>query len=105
MSDSKKKALFVCLGLIHLSPFAASNQFHFIYIVCFFFSGNICRSPIAEAVFIAELKKANRLDNWVVDSAAIGSWHVGKKPDHRALATMKAHNLSYDNVAQQVNTN
>lgn len=65
-------------------------------------SGNICRSPIAEAVFIDEVKKAGVENEWEIDSAAIGSWHVGRNPDSRALATMKKHNLAYSNKARQV---
>lgn len=57
--------------------------------------GNICRSPIAEAVFIDEVKKAGLESEWEIDSAAIGSWHVGREPDKRALETMKKHNLAY----------
>lgn len=68
----------------------------------FFLLGNICRSPIAEAVFIEEVKKANEESNWEIDSAAIGPWHVGRDPDHRALATMKKHNLAYTNRARQI---
>lgn len=70
---------------------------------CFCFAaGNICRSPIAEAVFIDEVKKAGEQSNWDIDSAAIGAWHVGRDPDHRALATMKKHNLAYSNKARQI---
>ncbi|XP_058467343.1 low molecular weight phosphotyrosine protein phosphatase 1-like [Malaya genurostris] len=76
MAD-KRKALFICLG-------------------------NICRSPIAEAVFLKAIKDAGVNDQWEVDSAAIGGWHVGKKPDHRALSTMEKHNLPYDNRARQI---
>lgn len=40
---------------------------------------------------------------WRIDSAAIGDWHTGKKPDTRALATMEKHNLMpYTNKARQV---
>uniref|UniRef100_A0A182UZS7 DNA topoisomerase I n=1 Tax=Anopheles merus TaxID=30066 RepID=A0A182UZS7_ANOME len=64
--------------------------------------GNICRSPIAEAVFIKAIDTAGVADQWEVDSAAIGSWHVGRSPDHRALATMKKHDLPYSNKARQI---
>lgn len=64
--------------------------------------GNICRSPIAEAVFIDEVKNAGDESKWEIDSAAIGSWHVGRSPDSRALATMKKHNLPYNNKARQI---
>lgn len=41
---------------------------------------------------------------WEIDSAAIGSWHVGRNPDGRAVATMKKHNLAYSNKARQIKT-
>lgn len=34
--------------------------------------GNICRSPIAEAVMIDVVKKQGLSDKFVIDSAAIG---------------------------------
>jgi low molecular weight phosphotyrosine protein phosphatase len=46
------------------------------------------------------VKKGNYQDQFHIDSAAIGPWHVGKKPDRRALETMKKHNLEYDNKAR-----
>lgn len=36
--------------------------------------GNICRSPIAEAVMIDTIKKHNLSDKFTVDSAAIGKY-------------------------------
>lgn len=73
-------------------------------IAIFFFLvlGNICRSPIAEAVFAKLIKDRNLQDRWSVDSAALGSWHVGNSPDYRALSTLKKHNVPYDNTARQV---
>lgn len=65
-------------------------------------AGNICRSPIAEAVFLKTIADAGVAADWEVDSAAIGAWHVGKSPDHRALSTMKKHDLPYDNRARQI---
>lgn len=53
-------------------------------------------------MFVDTVSKAGQTGRWSVDSAAIGSWHVGKKPDHRALSTMRKHDLPYSNVAQQV---
>lgn len=84
--------------------------------------GNICRSPIAEAVMIDVVKKQNVAGKFHIDSAAIGRltcsfqnkpkfigsltvlgpWHAGKSPDHRALETMKNHDLVYSNKARQI---
>lgn len=53
-------------------------------------------------MFIDLVKKHNVTDKFHIDSAAIGSWHVGKSADRRALETMKKHNLEYSNKARQL---
>lgn len=65
-------------------------------------SGNICRSPIAEAVFIKIAEEKGVADKWEVDSAAIGSWHIGKSPDPRARAVLQERNIPYNNKARQI---
>ncbi|XP_064107759.1 low molecular weight phosphotyrosine protein phosphatase-like isoform X2 [Macrobrachium nipponense] len=64
-------------------------------------SGNICRSPTAEAVFNHVLKQRG-LEGWEVDSGAIGSWHVGLGPDRRAVNVMKRHNVPMSHKARQI---
>ncbi|EMT45117.1 MULTISPECIES: low molecular weight protein-tyrosine-phosphatase [Anoxybacillus] len=50
--------------------------------VLFVCLGNICRSPMAEALF-RHLVKKEGLDHVIaVDSAGTGNWHVGKPPHH-----------------------
>lgn len=51
--------------------------------------GNICRSPLAEALLAAKLPK----DRFTVDSAGTGSWHIGKQPDSRSIAIAKLNGL------------
>ncbi|XP_074039579.1 low molecular weight phosphotyrosine protein phosphatase 1 isoform X2 [Leptinotarsa decemlineata] len=41
-------------------------------------------------------------DEWVVDSAGIGGWHVGNSPDHRARKILRNHNVEYDGKARQI---
>ncbi|XP_069133023.1 low molecular weight phosphotyrosine protein phosphatase 1-like [Argopecten irradians] len=72
--------------------------------VLFICLGNICRSPIAEAVFLDLLKKKGQLDQWKVDSAAIGEWHVGGPPDKRTMKTLKKKGIdNYHHVVRQIN--
>lgn len=68
------------------------------------FLGNTCRSPIAEAVLIDIVKKAGCQRDWIIDSAAIENWHVGDRPNARAIAVMDKHYLAYDNRARQITT-
>jgi protein-tyrosine phosphatase len=51
------------------------------YRVCMVCLGNICRSPMAEAVFRGELTRAGLSGSVVVDSAGTGDWHVGERMD------------------------
>lgn len=62
--------------------------------------GNICRSPIAEAVFLDEVRKRGEQDKWFADSCGTIGYHTGNTPDHRARATMKRHNVPMDHRAR-----
>ncbi|VDD92286.1 unnamed protein product [Enterobius vermicularis] len=46
---------------------------------------------MAEAVFRNILKTKNLSDEWLVDSAAVCDYHIGKSPDKRTLAVLKDH--------------
>ena len=54
--------------------------------VLFVCMGNICRSPIAEAVFGKAVAEAGLSERFRVDSAGTGDWHAGQSPDPRAVA-------------------
>ncbi|MDL2143134.1 MULTISPECIES: low molecular weight protein-tyrosine-phosphatase [Flavobacterium] len=55
--------------------------------------GNICRSPLAEGILASKLPK----NNFIVDSAGTGSWHVGHSPDKRSIAVAKKNGLDIGN--------
>jgi protein-tyrosine phosphatase len=57
-------------------------------------TGNICRSPTAEAV--ARSVASQRGVVWHVDSAGTSAWHVGEAPDPRAIdvAVRRGHDLA-----------
>ncbi|WP_327392512.1 low molecular weight phosphotyrosine protein phosphatase [Streptomyces sp. NBC_01186] len=60
------------------------------YRVCFVCTGNICRSPMAEAVFRSHVRDAG-LDHLVeIHSAGTGSWHLGDPADPRTSAVLEA---------------
>ncbi|KAJ1950158.1 Low molecular weight phosphotyrosine protein phosphatase [Linderina macrospora] len=79
MSDDRIKVLFVCLG-------------------------NICRSPMAEAVFAHTVAQRNLQDHFLIDSAGTASYHVGSKPDPRSAATCRAHGVPVNHHGRQVQT-
>jgi protein-tyrosine phosphatase len=55
--------------------------------------GNICRSPLAEGILASKLPN----DKFHVDSAGTGSWHIGRAPDNRSIATAKKNGLNISN--------
>lgn len=66
--------------------------------------GNICRSPIAEAVFWDEVKKRELTHEWFVDSAGTCGFHVGSSPERRARSTMEKHGIEYNHSARVLDT-
>ncbi len=65
--------------------------------ILFVCTGNICRSPTAEAVMRHQLELSDNR-NIEVDSAGIQSYHVGEAPDSRTQAAAFAR--GYDMSAQ-----
>lgn len=57
--------------------------------VLFVCLGNICRSPTAEGVFRALLRREGLGDRIGVDSAGTHAYHVGEPPDTRAQAAAR----------------
>jgi len=73
----KKKILFVCLG-------------------------NICRSPAAEGVFLNLIKKNNLEDQFYIDSAGTGGWHVGNQADERMRIAAQKRGINIESIARKI---
>ncbi|XP_078130627.1 low molecular weight phosphotyrosine protein phosphatase isoform X1 [Sander vitreus] len=70
--------------------------------VLFVCLGNICRSPIAEAVFRKMATDAGVVDKWVIDSGATSDWNIDSSPDARGLACLRKHGIETSHRARQV---
>jgi protein-tyrosine phosphatase len=70
--------------------------------VLFVCLGNICRSPLAEGVFLHLVREAGLEHRFEVDSAGTGDWHVGERPDARATAVALKHGVELPSRARQV---
>jgi protein-tyrosine phosphatase len=69
--------------------------------VCFVCTGNICRSPIAEAVVRAALSDAGLAGAVEVDSAGTAGWHVGEPADVRVSRLLAGRGLECAHRARQ----
>ena len=69
--------------------------------VLFVCLGNICRSPMADAVLQHKVKEAGLENQIMVDSAGTGNWHVGEKAHKGTLNVLKKNNVPYDGRARQ----
>ncbi|BGP53233.1 hypothetical protein JCM8202_002560 [Rhodotorula sphaerocarpa] len=68
--------------------------------VLFVCLGNICRSPLAEAVF-ADVVHKRGLDI-KVDSAGTAGYHVGEEPDERSVAVCQKHGVPINSTCRQL---
>ncbi|MBC5636158.1 low molecular weight phosphotyrosine protein phosphatase [Ornithinibacillus sp. BX22] len=71
--------------------------------VLFVCLGNICRSPMAEAVFRHLVEKKGLSEQISVDSGGIGSWHIGEAPHTGTRKILDQQNITYTGMkARQV---
>ena len=72
--------------------------------VLFVCLGNICRSPMAEAVFQHLVNEAGLGDKIQIDSAGTSGWHVGEQAHRGTRHVLQQHNVAYDGRARQIRT-
>lgn len=72
-----KKVLFVCLG-------------------------NICRSPLAEALFNKHVKAQDLEHQFESDSCGTADYHIGKNPDPRSVENARRNGLIYTHKGRQL---
>jgi protein-tyrosine phosphatase len=73
--------------------------------VLFVCLGNICRSPLAEAIFKDKLKKKGLESYFEVDSCGTANYHVGDSPDPRTIANAKKNGIVIDHCGRQFTAN
>ena len=70
--------------------------------VLFVCLGNICRSPMAEAIFQKMVDEAGLSDQIKVDSAGTGAYHVGDQAHRGTRQILAQQHIKYNGRSRQV---
>ncbi len=70
--------------------------------VLFVCLGNICRSPMADAVFHQKVKDARLSDQILVDSAGTAGYHAGEQAHRGTLNILRKHNIPYNGRSRKL---
>ncbi len=70
--------------------------------VLFVCTGNICRSPTAEAVFRHKARLAGLEPRFLIDSAGTHGYHIGEPPDSRSIATAMARGVDMRDLRARI---
>jgi protein-tyrosine phosphatase len=70
--------------------------------VLFVCLGNICRSPLAEAIFKNEIRR-RALDALIeADSCGTSNYHIGDSPDPRTIENARKNGITIDHCGRQL---
>jgi protein-tyrosine phosphatase len=61
--------------------------------VLFVCLGNICRSPLAEGIFVSQIRDQNLSSRFLVDSCGTGGWHAGESPHAGSISIARERGL------------
>ncbi len=70
--------------------------------VLFVCLGNICRSPLAEAVFKKKVHERGLADFIEADSCGTSNYHIGDSPDPRTIANARKNGVTIDHCGRQL---
>ncbi|HCW09044.1 MAG TPA: protein tyrosine phosphatase, partial [Cytophagales bacterium] len=64
--------------------------------------GNICRSPLAEAIFNDKIAKCGLQDSFIADSCGTSNYNIGDWPDPRTIKSANKHQVPISHFARQL---
>jgi len=71
--------------------------------VLFVCLGNICRSPLAEAIFKYKIKENDKTNDIDADSCGTAPYHIGEEPDSRSIEVAQENGIEIHHLGRQLN--
>ncbi len=65
--------------------------------------GNICRSPLAEAILKHKIKDLDWQNEFVIDSCGTSTYNLGDAPDPRGIRCAHKRGVHMHHIARQIN--
>ena len=69
--------------------------------VLFVCLGNICRSPMAEAIFRHKVNAKGLQNQFTIESCGTSNYHIGDNADPRTIAVTRIHGIEIDHCVRQ----
>jgi protein-tyrosine phosphatase len=63
--------------------------------------GNICRSPLAEAIFVHQIREKGLEKTLTADSCGTANYHVGMAPDPRTIRNAEKNGITITHLGRQ----
>ncbi len=86
----------MCVGIVIFGPYFDWMRILF---VCL---GNICRSPLAEALFVHKVSALGHANLFHADSCGTGDYNLGSSPDYRTVRNARKNGVEMEHIARQL---
>jgi protein-tyrosine phosphatase len=97
---TKRRIKKVCYAGVYTTDFLEVTMKKVLF-VCL---GNICRSPLAEAIFHHKIKALGLANAYYAESCGTANYHIGHQPDHRTIKNALKNGVKIDHVGRQLCT-
>ena len=87
-------------GNLHKSYFA--EIFGMLVKILFVCLGNICRSPLAEAIFVSKINERKLSTGFIFQSCGTANYHIGHSPDPRTIRNAEKNGIEINHIGRQL---